>query len=200
MTNRIVLLCLFFCTYLSYKMFVDPYLGISDDFQVYVKPGADVREYGSVTDNQVATSLLFDLRNKISESDKILVDILVQNLSSSVELDVADLVKQLSEPFTPDDAFMFGPQSILDLDHIQAIANSKETLSCDGDFLTNLIAEDDAMSESSVADLSRFIPKMPASPSMSHIVSIGQLLESTWQHGYQNPDPDRKIYSSSWAK
>ncbi|KAF5952160.1 hypothetical protein HYC85_010104 [Camellia sinensis] len=157
---------------------VDPYLGISDDFQVYVKPGADVREYGSVTDNQVATSLLFDLRNKISESDKILVDILVQNLSSSVELDVADLVKQLSEPFTPDDAFMFGPQSILDLDHIQAIANSKETLSCDGDFLTNLIAEDDAMSESSVADLSRFIPKMPASPSMSHIVSIGQLLES----------------------
>ena len=47
-------------------------------------------------------------------------------------MEAEDLVKQLSEPFTPDDAFMFGPHSELDLDDIQAIANSKETLSCDG--------------------------------------------------------------------
>ncbi|GFS38930.1 uncharacterized protein Acr_00g0060280 [Actinidia rufa] len=157
---------------------VDPYVGISDDFQVYVKPRADVREYGSVADNQEATSLLFDLRNRTNETDMILVDSLVQSLSAITELEAEDLVKQLSEPFTPDDAFMFGPHSALDLDDIQAIANSKETLSCDGDFLTNSMAEDDVTSESSVADLSRFISKIPASPSMSHIISIGQLLES----------------------
>ena len=46
------------------------------------------------------------------------------------------------------------------------------------DFMTNSMAEDDVTSESSVADLSRFISRIPASPSMSHIISIGQLLES----------------------
>ncbi|PSS00223.1 hypothetical protein CEY00_Acc24192 [Actinidia chinensis var. chinensis] len=157
---------------------VDPCVGISDDFQVYVKPRADVREYGSVADNQEATSLLFDLRNRTNEIDKILVDSLIQSLSAITEMKAEDLVKQLSEPFTPDDAFMFGPHSELDLDDIRAIANSKESLSCDGDFLINSMAEDDVTSESSVADLSRFISKIPASPSMSHIISIGQVLES----------------------
>ena len=65
---------------------VDPYVGISDDFQVYVKPRADVREYGSVADNQEATSLLFDLRNRTNETDKILVDSLVQSLSAITEV------------------------------------------------------------------------------------------------------------------
>ncbi|KAL7003167.1 hypothetical protein U1Q18_004325, partial [Sarracenia purpurea var. burkii] len=157
---------------------VDPYVSISGDFQIYVKPRADVREYGSVADNQEATSLLHHLRNKIGETDKILVDSLVQSLSSITELEADEVVKQLSEPFTPDDAFMFGPHSVLDFEGIQGIANSKETLSCDGDFPTNSMAEDDVTSKSSVADLSCFIPKMPASPSMSHIISIGQLLES----------------------
>lgn len=65
---------------------VDPYLAISDDFQVFVKPRADLREYGSVADNQMATALLLDLRNKICDTDKILLDTLVQNLSSIVEV------------------------------------------------------------------------------------------------------------------
>lgn len=46
------------------------------------------------------------------------------------------------------------------------------------DVTSNLLAEDDAISETSVADISRFIPKMPPSPSISHIISIGQLMES----------------------
>lgn len=47
------------------------------------------------------------------------------------------------------------------------------------EFQSNLFIEDDAMSESSVTDLSRFIPRMPMSPSpVSHVVSIGQLMES----------------------
>ncbi|KAA8536735.1 hypothetical protein F0562_029213 [Nyssa sinensis] len=157
---------------------LDPYVGINDDFQVYMKPQADLRGYCSAADNQVATSLLYELRDKIYESNKIILDILVQSLSGIAEPEADDIVKQLSEEFTPDDAFIFGPKSILDLNHIQMIEHFTEPLSFDGDIPANSLVEDDRMSESSVADLSRFIPKMPASPSVSHIISIGQVLES----------------------
>lgn len=47
------------------------------------------------------------------------------------------------------------------------------------DFPTNSLVDDDTTSEASVADLSRFIPKMPStSSSAPHVISIGQLLES----------------------
>lgn len=65
---------------------VDPYLGISDDFQVYVKPWADAREFGSAADNKDAASLLHDLRNQVYETDKIVVDSLVQILSGITEV------------------------------------------------------------------------------------------------------------------
>lgn len=65
---------------------IDPFLGISDDLQVYVKPQADMREYGSYSDNQLATSILFELRNKIHESEKAILDVLTQNLSSITEV------------------------------------------------------------------------------------------------------------------
>ncbi|EOY11659.1 Uncharacterized protein TCM_026768 isoform 3, partial [Theobroma cacao] len=156
----------------------DPYLGISEDLQVFLRPQADVRGYGSVTDNQLASSLLMELRDKLDESNKVMMDILVQNLSTVTELEIDDLTKQLFEPFTPDDAFMFGPRSILDLDHDEMISQSKESLSFDEDVQTSSLLEDDARSEASVLDLSRFIPKVPASPSISHVISIGQLLES----------------------
>lgn len=42
------------------------------------------------------------------------------------------MAKQLSESFTPDDAFLFGPQSVLDYDHTQKAAHSKDSLSFDG--------------------------------------------------------------------
>lgn len=41
------------------------------DLQVYVKPQVDERDYASFTDNQVATSSLIELSNRIYESDKI---------------------------------------------------------------------------------------------------------------------------------
>lgn len=65
---------------------VDPYLSISDDLQVYAKADADVGKYGSVTDNQMARSLLCDLRNKIYESDNVIMEILVQFLSNVTEV------------------------------------------------------------------------------------------------------------------
>ncbi|XP_028220413.1 uncharacterized protein LOC114402074 [Glycine soja] len=43
---------------------------------------------------------------------------------------------------------------------------------------SNSAGEDDTISEASVSDLSRFIPKMPLSPSAPHVISIGQLMES----------------------
>lgn len=73
---------------------------------------------------------------------------------------------------------MFGPRSILEFDHSQTVSHSKESLSFDGDYPTNSLVEDDAISEASVADISRFIPRMPPSPCVPDVISIGQLLES----------------------
>ncbi|XP_041018680.1 protein SEMI-ROLLED LEAF 2-like [Juglans microcarpa x Juglans regia] len=156
---------------------VDPYIGISDDHQVYVKPQTNIREYGSASDNQLAAALLSELRNKIFESNNVMMDILVQSLCRITELEADALTKQLSVSFTPDDAFLFGPQSILEFDHNQMVSNSKKSLSFDGDFSANSLVEDDAISEASVADLSCFIPKVPPPP-MPRVISIGQLLES----------------------
>ncbi|WCJ43055.1 Protein SEMI-ROLLED LEAF 2 [Euphorbia peplus] len=157
---------------------VDPYLGINDDLQVLLKPHADAQEYGSARDNQLAASVLHELRCKIIESDMDVVDTLVQHLSNSTELEVDELARQLLEPFTPEDAFAFGSQSLLDSARNQMDYHSKESLSFDEDIPSSSLVEDDAISEASVADMSRFIPKMPSSPSVSHIISIGQLLES----------------------
>ncbi|TYH34671.1 hypothetical protein ES332_D13G141300v1 [Gossypium tomentosum] len=156
----------------------DPYLGISEDIQVFVRPEADLRGYGSVTESQHASSLLFELRDKIYKYENAMMDVLVQNLSAITELGMDDLRKQLLEPFTPDDAFTFGPQSIFDLDHHQMITHSKESLSFDEDVQTNSLLEEDARSEASVLHLSHFNPKVSASPAISHVISIGQLMES----------------------
>ncbi|KAL5565906.1 hypothetical protein UlMin_029070 [Ulmus minor] len=157
---------------------VDPFLGISDDLQVYVKPDVDVRAYGSASDNQQARSILSVLRNKIYESENVVIDILIQNLTNITKMEAEDIAKQLSESFTPDDAFMFGPRSALVFDQDQMASLSKESLSLDGDFPANSVVEDDATSEASVADISRFIPRMPTPSSGTDIISIGQLLES----------------------
>lgn len=64
----------------------DPYLGISGDYQVYVKPQADVKDYSSATDNQVAASLLNKLHTEIYEAGEIMVEILVHVLSGMTEV------------------------------------------------------------------------------------------------------------------
>ncbi|CAA0827273.1 Uncharacterized protein SHERM_22968 [Striga hermonthica] len=113
---------------------VDAYIGIRDDFQVYVKSHSEVKDFGSASDNEEALLTHVDLRGKAHRA-----------------------------------------------------AHSKGSQSFDGEFSANSLVEDDAMSISSFADITRFIPKVPASPSlspsMSHIASIGQLLESaTFRH------------------
>ncbi|KAL8208906.1 hypothetical protein R6Q57_008318 [Mikania cordata] len=159
------------------KSDVDNYLGISDDFQVYVKPQTNVKEYSSDHDNQRAAALLVELQRKMSRSYVTIVDILVQKLSSIIQMGTAELRIQLLETFMPDDA-MFGPESMLHLEHSHRVGHSKESLSFDTDLHTNSLVEDDAASESSVSDLSRFISKSPTQSSMSHVISIKQLLES----------------------
>ncbi|XP_061361425.1 protein SEMI-ROLLED LEAF 2 [Gastrolobium bilobum] len=155
---------------------VDPFLGISDDHQVYAKTHVDVREYGTAADNQLAISILSELRNNICKCHKIAQDVLVHNLANITELDTDNLAMLLSETFKPDEEFVFGPQSILDQNKM--VFYSQESLSFDGDFPSNSVGEDDTTSEASVSDISRFIPKMPVSPSVSHVLSIGQLMES----------------------
>lgn len=43
-----------------------------------------------------------------------------------------EVAEQLSEGFVPDEAFMFGSQLTLDMDHIQRAAHSKGSQSFDG--------------------------------------------------------------------
>ena len=74
-----------FCWWL-FSFQVDNYLSISDDFQVYMKPQADVKEYCSGHDNQAAKVLLAKLQSKMSKSYEIIIDILVQKLSSITEV------------------------------------------------------------------------------------------------------------------
>ncbi|RYQ89948.1 hypothetical protein Ahy_B09g096325 isoform G [Arachis hypogaea] len=52
------------------------------------------------------------------------------------------------------------------------------SLAMSEDFPSGSGVEDDTISEASVSDLSRFVPKMPPSPSVPHVISIGQLMES----------------------
>lgn len=56
-------------------------MGISDDLQVYGKIHVDTREYGTAADNELAMSILSELRNKICEYKQAIVDVLVQNLA-----------------------------------------------------------------------------------------------------------------------
>lgn len=65
---------------------VDPFLGISDDNQVYAKMHMDLREYGSAADNQLAMSTLSELRSKISEYDQTIKNVLVRNLTNFIEV------------------------------------------------------------------------------------------------------------------
>ncbi|KAG5074611.1 hypothetical protein JHK84_055842 [Glycine max] len=155
---------------------VDPFLSISDDYRVYAKIHVDVREYDTAADNQFACSVLSELQNKIRECQSIIRDAMVHNLANITELDAGELAMLLLEKFKPDEEFVFGPQSMLDQNQI--IFHSQESLSFDGDFPSNSAGEDDTISEASVSDLSRFIPKMPLSPSAPHVISIGQLMES----------------------
>ncbi|XP_073038450.1 protein SEMI-ROLLED LEAF 2-like isoform X1 [Primulina eburnea] len=159
---------------------VDPFIGISDDYQVYLKPQVEVKDYGSASDNEEALSFLTKLQDKAYKSDKIVYGLLFESLSSITKFGAEDIAKQLSEEFVPEEAFMFGHNSILDIDYAQTAAHSKGSPSYDGEFSANSLVDDDAVSMSSVADISRFVPKAPpsASPSMSRIVSIGKLLES----------------------
>ncbi|KAG9129777.1 hypothetical protein Leryth_015995 [Lithospermum erythrorhizon] len=156
---------------------VDPYLLIGDDTRVHVKPNTNMKEYGSFSDNQAAASLLSDLKSRINDIEKIILDILAETLSNIIQHGSEDLVQQLSEQFRPDESFFFIQRN---MDHLQIVEHSQDSPSFDGDAPRSSVTEDEATSESSVTNISHFVPKIPASPSpsMSHIVSVGQLLES----------------------
>ncbi|KAG2278586.1 hypothetical protein Bca52824_061141 [Brassica carinata] len=91
---------------------VDPYLFIGDDLQLHVKPQANMKDFGSSSDSQMATSMLFEMRSKVELSNTIITDVLQE----------ADVQMQLSEPFTPDDAFMFGSRLVSEPERNQSIS------------------------------------------------------------------------------
>ncbi|CAA7017161.1 unnamed protein product [Microthlaspi erraticum] len=151
---------------------VDPYLFIGDDLQLHVRPEANMKDFGSSGDSQMATLMLFEIRSKVELSNTIITDIVAKNLSKISKLEEADVRIQLSEPFTPDDAFMFGSRPVVEHEPNQSI--SKESLSFDEDIPAGSMAEDEVTSELSV----RFHPRGSPSPSVPQVISIGQLMES----------------------
>ncbi|XP_010546763.1 PREDICTED: uncharacterized protein LOC104818746 [Tarenaya hassleriana] len=156
---------------------VDPYLWIGDDLQLHVRPQTNMKEFGSLNDDQKMAALtLFEMRSKVEESNAIITDIVAKNISKITKLEEAVVSMELSEPFTPDDTFIFGPRSTIESDPNQSI--SKDSLSFDEDIHGGSMVEEDVTSELSVADISRFLPKPSPSPSLHHVISVGQLMES----------------------
>ncbi|PIA51489.1 hypothetical protein AQUCO_01100374v1 [Aquilegia coerulea] len=160
-------------------------IDLCDFLKSSVSDDADVKEYQSATDHQTALYVLSELREGVHESDKAMLELIVQSLSGIVELDKYELTTQLSEGFRPDDSLIFGPQSWHDGDHLQALSIPKESLSFDGDFLVSGTNEEDTISDSSVAGLSCFIPRVSNSASSAHVISVGQLLQSAFEEACQ---------------
>lgn len=73
---------------------MDPYVGINDDFQVFMKPQSEVKDYGSASDNEAALSALVKLRDKAHESDKIVFAMLVEGLSMITKVVFSELYSQ----------------------------------------------------------------------------------------------------------
>ncbi|KAJ0253150.1 hypothetical protein HA466_0122270 [Hirschfeldia incana] len=151
---------------------VDPYLSIGDDLQLHVKPQANMKDFGSSSDSQMATSMLFEMRSKVELSNTIITDVVVKNLAKVSKLQEADVQMQLSEPFTPDDAFMFGSRPMAEPESNKSI--SKESLSFDEEIPAGSTVEDEVTSELSV----RFQPRGSPPSSTPQVISIGQLMES----------------------
>ncbi|KAL8166341.1 hypothetical protein V2J09_007840 [Rumex salicifolius] len=155
---------------------IDPCLGISEDLHLYVKPVADIRQYCSAMDNQTATSMLCELYTKSDELDKVILDLLVTHLSNLSNANQDDVKSQLLETFSLEDAFIFTPQAVYDLEHIHMFGHAKDSSYLDPELSANSIAEEESIS--SMSNATHLITKPPLSPSMSNIISIGQLLES----------------------
>ncbi|MQL81832.1 hypothetical protein Taro_014296 [Colocasia esculenta] len=163
------------------SIYDDPYLCVSDDFQVYVRPLADMKEYNSETDQKVASVSLTLLIKSAGDFGGLLQHIVVQNLCNLTDLCEEDLDKRLSETFTPDDELLFGPKSVLDWVRIPEVAHSEESLSFDEECSRTSSVGGDIISGSPAPDLPHYVSKMPTLPSLPHVISVGQLLESALQ-------------------
>ncbi|KMZ69756.1 hypothetical protein ZOSMA_208G00490 [Zostera marina] len=163
--------------------YVDPYLSIGEDFLLFVKPQVNIKEHGSKADDATAMFSFQSLRMEVEEMDQYLLSTISQCLSSLTGVEVDQLARQLSETFTPDDGLLFGPNSVLDWFHNRAVAHTDESLSLDEGFSRCSSINGDEASASSPGheNSSQLISRMPPTPSSTHVISVGQLLESALQ-------------------
>ncbi|KAH9319043.1 hypothetical protein KI387_020812, partial [Taxus chinensis] len=157
---------------------VDPYLELLEDLRLIVKSNVDIKEYGSVSDDRAAFSLLSSLTLSENESNQEITEILIRSLSTMFGLESSSIAKELSETFSSDDEFSFGPQLLLESGHSHKPVFSKESLSFDEVFPANSSMDDDLISETSVTDLPRLLSKTSVPSAPPNILSVGQLLES----------------------
>ncbi|XP_020690415.1 uncharacterized protein LOC110105315 isoform X1 [Dendrobium catenatum] len=159
---------------------VDPYLKVGDDFLLYAKPQANLKEYGSEADQGTSLSSLAELRKKMIECGPHFIDVIVQHLSVLTNMDKNDIAKLISATFTPEDGdwtlWMSIPFVGWDFNRALTISSeesfpfAKENLSSsmDGDLAVECLS----------TDLPRLHPSKPEQPSIPQFMSVGQLLES----------------------
>ncbi|XP_057856005.2 protein SEMI-ROLLED LEAF 2 [Cryptomeria japonica] len=155
---------------------VDPYLELLEDLRLIVKSNIDTKEYGSVSDDCAALASLSALMLLETESNQALIDNLIHSLSTMFDQEKSSIAKELSETFSPDDEFAFGPQLLLESGHKAVF--SKESLSFDEVLPASSGMDDDLVSETSGTDLPRLLSKASAPSAPPNIISVGQLLES----------------------
>ncbi|XP_020258903.1 uncharacterized protein LOC109835337, partial [Asparagus officinalis] len=156
----------------------DPYLRIGDDLQIYIRPQADIKNFGSEIDQQAAKSLLSDFQQMMVESGRYLLDIIIRDLSSLTNLEKDELAQKLSEMFIPEDGPLFGSINARDWGSFQALGTSEESLSLDEGSSRVSSVDGEIASESFGTDIPRFVSRIPTKPPLSPVISVGQLLES----------------------
>eukprot|EP00252_Welwitschia_mirabilis_P012459 TRINITY_DN27535_c0_g1_i1.p1 TRINITY_DN27535_c0_g1~~TRINITY_DN27535_c0_g1_i1.p1 ORF type:complete len:1007 (-),score=225.24 TRINITY_DN27535_c0_g1_i1:173-3193(-) len=153
----------------------DPYLELTEDFRLIVKPNVDIRMYVSDEHTGLTSPSQWLALNKTHET---LVENIAQALSVISGEDASGIAQQLSEPFSPVDDFAFGPQLQLKTNSSQKMAFSKPSLSFDEVLPVNSSVDEEVTSEASVTDLPQLLSQANAPTVPRHIISVGQLLES----------------------
>eukprot|EP01018_Ginkgo_biloba_P022389 Gb_37556 [translate_table: standard] len=124
---------------------------LADDLLLNVRIHTNLKECGSLPDDRGALSSLSTVRLSEEESNEALVNIIVRSLSTMSDLEGSAIEKELSETFSPDDVFAFGPRLLLESGHGPKPGIPKDSLSFD---------------------------KTSVPAALPHIISVGQLLES----------------------
>uniref|UniRef100_M8CM90 Protein EFR3-like protein n=1 Tax=Aegilops tauschii TaxID=37682 RepID=M8CM90_AEGTA len=161
----------------QWTTFIDSYLRIGEDLQLYVRLQSDLGSYGSESDQDVARSVLSDCRKKVGINDQQVLDVIACALSNLTEMDKDAVAKELTEMFTPEEVPLFGSNSALDWANFHAQAFSDESLSFDEE-CSRTSSVDGGLHDSPITNTASSTSKITLPHSAPRVLGVGQLLES----------------------